>query len=47
MGIFDWKHWTVIPIVVVLVLGPKTLTGLGSDACASTMVIRNATNHYD
>lgn len=25
MGIFDWKHWIVILIVVVLVFGTKRL----------------------
>ena len=31
MGIFDWKHWLVILIVVVLVFGTKRLKSLGSD----------------
>jgi sec-independent protein translocase protein TatA len=31
MGIFDWKHWIVILIVVVLVFGTKKLKGLGGD----------------
>ncbi len=31
MGIFDWKHWLVILIVVVLVFGTKRLKTLGSD----------------
>ena len=31
MGIFDWKHWVVILIVVVLVFGTKKLKNLGSD----------------
>lgn len=25
MGIFDWKHWIVILVVVVLVFGTKKL----------------------
>lgn len=25
MGIFDWKHWVVILVVVVLVFGTKKL----------------------
>ena len=28
MGIFDWKHWLVILIVVVLVFGTKRLKNL-------------------
>ena len=31
MGIFDWKHWLVILIVVVLVFGTKRLTGGARD----------------
>ena len=31
MGIFDWKHWVVILIVVVLVFGTKKLKGFGED----------------
>ncbi|CAG8866276.1 Sec-independent protein translocase protein TatA [Pseudomonas fluorescens] len=30
-GIFDWKHWVVILIVVTLVFGTKKLKNLGSD----------------
>ena len=31
MGIFDWKHWIVILVVVVLVFGTKKLRNIGSD----------------
>lgn len=31
MGIFDWKHWLVILIVVVLVFGTKRLTSGAKD----------------
>ncbi|MBP5144047.1 twin-arginine translocase TatA/TatE family subunit, partial [Pseudomonas chlororaphis] len=31
MGIFDWKHWIVILVVVVLVFGTKKLKNLGTD----------------
>ena len=31
MGIFDWKHWIVILIVVVLVFGTKKLRNIGED----------------
>ena len=31
MGIFDWKHWLVILLVVVLLFGTKRLKSLGPD----------------
>jgi sec-independent protein translocase protein TatA len=31
MGIFDWKHWIVILVVVVLVFGTKKLKNMGQD----------------
>ena len=31
MGIFDWKHWIVILVVVVLVFGTKKLGNIGGD----------------
>ena len=31
MGIFDWKHWVVILLVVLVVFGSKRLRSLGSD----------------
>ncbi|WPP45515.1 twin-arginine translocase TatA/TatE family subunit [Pseudomonas sp. AN-1] len=31
MGIFDWKHWLVILLVVLVVFGSKRLRSLGSD----------------
>ena len=31
MGIFDWKHWIVLLVVVVLVFGTKKLKNIGSD----------------
>ncbi|KQQ53966.1 preprotein translocase subunit SecA [Pseudomonas sp. Leaf127] len=42
MGIFDWKHWLVILIVVVLVFGTKKLKGLGSDVGESIKGFRKA-----
>jgi sec-independent protein translocase protein TatA len=42
MGIFDWKHWIVILIVVVLVFGTKKLKGLGSDVGESIKGFRKA-----
>lgn len=31
MGVFDWKHWLVILVVVILVFGTKKIKGLGGD----------------
>ncbi len=44
MGIFDWKHWIVILIVVVLVFGTKKLKSLGSDVGESIKGFRKAMN---
>ncbi|MDO9320245.1 MAG: twin-arginine translocase TatA/TatE family subunit [Pseudomonas sp.] len=47
MGIFDWKHWVVILIVVVLVFGTKKLKGLGTDIGESIKGFRKAMNDED
>ncbi|MGH8434648.1 MAG: twin-arginine translocase TatA/TatE family subunit [Pseudomonas sp.] len=44
MGIFDWKHWVVILIVVILVFGTKKLKGLGSDLGETIKGFRKAMN---
>lgn len=44
MGIFDWKHWVVILIVVVLVFGTKRLKTLGSDLGETIKGFRKAMN---
>ncbi|UVE18236.1 twin-arginine translocase TatA/TatE family subunit [Pseudomonas sp. LS44] len=44
MGIFDWKHWIVILIVVVLVFGTKKLKNLGSDLGETIKGFRKAMN---
>ncbi|MEX5536209.1 MULTISPECIES: twin-arginine translocase TatA/TatE family subunit [Pseudomonas syringae group] len=44
MGIFDWKHWAVILIVVVLVFGTKKMKNLGSDLGESIKGFRKAMN---
>ena len=31
MGIFDWKHWLVILLVVLVLFGGKRLRHIGSD----------------
>ncbi|MBX9913123.1 MAG: twin-arginine translocase TatA/TatE family subunit [Pseudomonadaceae bacterium] len=47
MGIFDWKHWVVILVVVVLVFGTKKLKGLGTDVGESIKGFRKAMNDDD
>ena len=47
MGIFDWKHWLVILIVVVLVFGTKKLKNLGSDLGETIKGFRKAMNEED
>jgi sec-independent protein translocase protein TatA len=44
MGLFDWKHWLVILIVVVLVFGTKKIKNLGSDLGESIKGFRKAMN---
>ena len=44
MGIFDWKHWAVILIVVVLIFGTKRLKTLGSDVGEAVKGFRKAMN---
>ncbi|PJI48303.1 MAG: twin-arginine translocase subunit TatA [Pseudomonas sp.] len=44
MGIFDWKHWVVILIVVVLVFGTKRLKNLGSDVGEAIKGFKKAMN---
>jgi sec-independent protein translocase protein TatA len=44
MGIFDWKHWVVILIVVILVFGTKKLKNLGSDLGETIKGFRKAMN---
>ncbi len=47
MGIFDWKHWLVILIVVILVFGTKRLKNLGSDLGETIKGFRKAMNSED
>ena len=42
MGIFDWKHWIVILLVVVIVFGTKRLKNLGSDVGEAIKGFRKA-----
>ncbi|UVJ44368.1 twin-arginine translocase TatA/TatE family subunit [Pseudomonas sp. LS1212] len=44
MGIFDWKHWVVILVVVLLVFGTKKLKNLGTDVGESIKGFRKAMN---
>jgi sec-independent protein translocase protein TatA len=47
MGIFDWKHWVVILIVVILVFGTKRLKNLGTDLGETIKGFRKAMNSED
>ncbi|GGU77215.1 Sec-independent protein translocase protein TatA [Pseudomonas laurentiana] len=47
MGIFDWKHWIVLLVVVVLVFGTKKLKNFGSDLGESIKGFRKAMNEED
>jgi len=47
MGIFDWKHWVVILVVVVLVFGTKKLKNLGSDLGETIKGFRRAMSEDD
>lgn len=47
MGIFDWKHWIVILVVVVLVFGTKKLKNLGTDVGESIKGFRKAMGDED
>lgn len=42
MGIFDWKHWLVVLVVVVLVFGGKRMRNLGSDLGEAIKGFRNS-----
>lgn len=44
MGIFDWKHWIVLLVVVVLVFGTKKLKNFGSDLGESIKGFKKAMN---
>ncbi|MCE7762341.1 twin-arginine translocase TatA/TatE family subunit [Pseudomonas putida] len=47
MGIFDWKHWIVLLVVVVLVFGTKKLKNFGSDLGESIKGFRKAMNEEE
>ncbi|MFK0086126.1 twin-arginine translocase TatA/TatE family subunit [Pseudomonas sp. BJa5] len=47
MGIFDWKHWVVLLVVVVLVFGTKKLKNFGSDLGESIKGFRKAMNEEE
>jgi sec-independent protein translocase protein TatA len=44
MGVFDWKHWAVLLLVVVLVFGSKRLKTLGADLGESIKGFRRSVN---
>ncbi|WP_375738962.1 twin-arginine translocase TatA/TatE family subunit [Pseudomonas boanensis] len=31
MGVFDWKHWAILLLVVLVLFGGKRLKSIGSD----------------
>lgn len=47
MGIFDWKHWVVLLVVVVLVFGTKKLKNFGGDLGESIKGFRKAMNEEE
>lgn len=47
MGIFDWKHWIVVLVVVVLLFGTKKLKNLGGDLGESIKSFRKAMNDQE
>jgi sec-independent protein translocase protein TatA len=46
-GHFDWKHWIVLLVVVVLVFGTKKLKNFGSDLGESIKGFRKAMNEEE
>ncbi|MNF39092.1 Sec-independent protein translocase protein TatA [compost metagenome] len=47
MGIFDWNHWIVILLVLILVFGTKKLTSFGADLGSSIKGFRKAMQDED
>ncbi|MBH3428347.1 twin-arginine translocase TatA/TatE family subunit [Pseudomonas alkylphenolica] len=47
MGVFDWKHWAVLLVVVVLVFGSKRLKTLGSDLGETIKGFRRSVNDVE
>lgn len=44
MGIFDWKHWVVILLVVLALFGGKRLRHVGSDLGEAIKGFRKSLN---
>ncbi|AOE83201.1 twin-arginine translocase TatA/TatE family subunit [Pseudomonas sp. TCU-HL1] len=42
MGIFDWKHWLVLLLVVLVLFGGKRLKCLGNDLGESIRSLRRS-----
>jgi len=42
MGIFDWKHWLVLLLVVLVLFGGKRLKSLGADLGESIRALRRS-----
>lgn len=47
MGIFDWKHWLVLLLVVLVVFGSKRLKSLGEDLGESIKGFRRSMQAAD
>ncbi|WP_375739976.1 twin-arginine translocase TatA/TatE family subunit [Pseudomonas boanensis] len=42
MGLFDWKHWLVLLVVVLVLFGGKRLKSLGADLAESIKGFRRS-----
>ncbi len=42
MGIFDWKHWLLLLLVVLVLFGGKRLKSLGADLGESIRALRRS-----
>lgn len=47
MGVFDWKHWLVLLLVVVMLFGGKRLKTLGADLGETIKGFRRSVNSDD
>ncbi|MCF5511510.1 twin-arginine translocase TatA/TatE family subunit [Pseudomonas sp. PA-3-11C] len=44
MGVFDWKHWLVLLLVVAVLFGSKRLKNLGADLGETIKGFRRSVN---
>lgn len=47
MGVFDWKHWLVLLLVVAVLFGSKRLKNLGADLGETIKGFRRSVNSDD